>query len=76
MERRFFAAVVAVLAALFTTTAWAQAYPNRPVRVVVAAATGGPDLIARIVAAELTTQLGQSFFVENQQMRLAGVRPE
>lgn len=31
---------------------------------VVAAATGGPDLVARIVAAELTTQLGQSFFVE------------
>jgi tripartite-type tricarboxylate transporter receptor subunit TctC len=36
------------------------------VRVVVAAATGGPDIVARIVAAELTTQLGQSFFVENQ----------
>jgi tripartite-type tricarboxylate transporter receptor subunit TctC len=45
---------------------WAQNYPNRPVRVVVAAATGGPDIVARIVAAELTTQLGQSFFVENQ----------
>jgi tripartite-type tricarboxylate transporter receptor subunit TctC len=36
------------------------------VRVVVAAATGGPDIVARIVAAELSTQLGQSFFVENQ----------
>jgi tripartite-type tricarboxylate transporter receptor subunit TctC len=33
---------------------------------VVAAATGGPDIVARIVAAELSTQLGQSFFVENQ----------
>lgn len=66
MRRRFISAVFAALAALAAVQAWGQAYPNRPVRVVVAAATGGPDLVARIVAAELTTQLGQSFFVENQ----------
>jgi len=47
-------------------SAWAQTYPNKPVRVVVAAATGGPDIVARIVSAELTNQLGQNFFVENQ----------
>jgi len=61
-----FTAVVAAIAVLVAVQAWGQAYPNRPVRVVVAAATGGPDIVARIVAAELTTQLGQSFFVENQ----------
>jgi tripartite-type tricarboxylate transporter receptor subunit TctC len=55
-----------VVAALISISAWAQTYPNKPVRVIVAAATGGPDIVARIVAAELTTQLGQSFFVENQ----------
>ena len=66
MRRRIFTAVVAVLAGLVAAQAWSQAYPNRPVRVVVAAATGGPDIVARIVAAELTTQLGQTFFVENQ----------
>jgi tripartite-type tricarboxylate transporter receptor subunit TctC len=66
MQRTSFTAVVAALAAVVTLQAWGQAYPNRPVRVVVAAATGGPDIVARIVAAELTTQLGQSFFVENQ----------
>lgn len=64
MQRSFFTAVVAALAVLVAVQAWAQTYPNRPLRVVVAAATGGPDLVARIVAAELTTQLGQSFFVE------------
>src|SRR5688500_18748249 len=66
MHRRIFTAVVAVLAGLVAAQAWSQAYPNRPVRVIVAAATGGPDIVARIVSAELTTQLGQAFFVENQ----------
>src|SRR5262245_4025605 len=46
--------------------ALAQTWPNRAVRVVVAAQTGGPDLVARIVAAQLQTQLGQPFVVENQ----------
>ena len=55
-----------VVAALVSVSVWAQAYPNKPVRVVVAAATGGPDIVARIVSAELTNQLGQNFFVENQ----------
>jgi tripartite-type tricarboxylate transporter receptor subunit TctC len=63
---RAFTAVVAAITAIVAVQAWGQAYPNRPVRVVVAAATGGPDIVARIVAAELSTQLGQSFFVENQ----------
>jgi len=44
----------------------AQNYPNRPVRVVVAAQTGGPDTVARIIAAALQQQLGQPFVVENQ----------
>jgi tripartite-type tricarboxylate transporter receptor subunit TctC len=66
MASRFFAAIAALATTLGAVQVSAQTYPNRPVRVVVAAATGGPDIVARIVAAELTTQLGQSFFVENQ----------
>ncbi len=66
MRKSIGTAVVAALTELFVFQAWAQAYPNRSVRVVVAAATGGPDIVARIVSAALTNQRGPTFFVENQ----------
>jgi len=58
--------IVAILLALASVGASAQNYPTHPVRVVVAAATGGPDIVARVVAAELQAQMGQPFVVENQ----------
>ena len=45
--------------------AWGQAYPNKPVRIIVPAGPGGPDVVGRIVGAKLTEQTGQNFFVEN-----------
>src|SRR5690606_6668484 len=56
---------VAVGLAAAATAAWAN-YPNRPVRVIVAAGAGGPDVVARVVAAELAGQMGQPFVVENR----------
>jgi len=49
------------------STAQAQQYPEHPVRVIVGYAAGsGPDIQARTVAQQLSTSLGQSFYVENR----------
>jgi len=42
-------------------------YPDRPVKVVVPFAAGGPtDIMGRVITQKLTDNLGKSFFVENQ----------
>ena len=66
MKASRWAAALAALAIAGAAWAQAQHYPSRPVRVVVAAATGGPDIVARVVAAKLQEQMGQPFVVENQ----------
>lgn len=49
------------------TTAFAQAYPNRPVTVIVPwAAGGGADLVTRLIAAGLEKELGQPVNVVNR----------
>ena len=49
------------------SSAWAQAYPTRPVKIVVPFATGGPaDNYARYVAQKLQDTLGQSFVIDNK----------
>ena len=47
--------------------ALAQAYPSRPVRVIVAFAAGSaPDIIARLIGQWLSDQLGQPFVIDNR----------
>ena len=55
-----------VVLLLFSLPAWAQ-YPTRTVRLVVPASPGGAsDLVARILAPALSSELGQPFIVENR----------
>src|SRR5262245_54353817 len=68
-HRRKFLHLAAGAAALpaFSRNAWAQAYPTRPVRLVVPAPSGGGnDIVARLMGQWLSERLGQSFIVENR----------
>src|SRR5262245_21306586 len=47
--------------------AWSQAYPAKPVRVIVPFPPGGAnDIVARIVFQKLSEQMGQTFVIENR----------
>ncbi|HTV38056.1 MAG TPA: tripartite tricarboxylate transporter substrate binding protein [Xanthobacteraceae bacterium] len=66
LRRRQFLHLTACAAAL-PAAAHAQAYPSRPVRVIVGAVPGSaPDVIARLAANWLSRRLGQTFFVDNR----------
>ena len=50
-----------------SASAWAQSYPTKPIRMIVAfPAGGGSDIVGRIVAAKLSERLGQQVVVENR----------
>src|SRR5262245_3145434 len=69
LPRRNFLQLAAGAAALPVVSrfAWAQAYPARPVRVIVPApAGGGYDIVARLIGQWLSERLGQPFIVENR----------
>src|SRR6185436_18599781 len=69
MQRRTLIATAALASALLAAHggAQAQAYPTKPVRLVVPFAPGGTtDIIARVVAEKINGPLGQTMIVENK----------
>src|SRR5260221_9457221 len=59
--------VVFALAAAWLPAAWCQAYPSKPVRVIVTFPPGGtPDIYGRVMSAELQKVWNQSVVVENR----------
>jgi tripartite-type tricarboxylate transporter receptor subunit TctC len=67
IDRRSFVAALAAAPAFAASRAFAQAYPSRPIHLIVPyPAGGGTDFFARVVAAPMSQTLGQQIVVENR----------
>ena len=68
--KMFSTSLAALCALILAGPAQAQSadgYPNKPIRVVVPFAAGGPtDVIARVIATHLKNSLGQPILIENR----------
>ena len=65
--RKTFLLALGLAATALATNAAAQAYPGKPVKIIVPFAAGGPaDNYARFIAQRLQDALGQSFVVDNR----------
>jgi tripartite-type tricarboxylate transporter receptor subunit TctC len=60
-------AFLALVLASFSLASWSQAFPSRPVKIIVPYGVGGSaDVYARYLSAKLQDSVGQSFVVENR----------
>jgi tripartite-type tricarboxylate transporter receptor subunit TctC len=60
-------AVIALVFASFSVSSWSQAFPAKPVKIIVPFGVGGSaDVYARYLGAKLQDSVGQSFVVENR----------
>ncbi len=67
ITKKTFIATLGLVAAAISTSAFAQSYPSKPVKIIVPFAAGGPaDNYARFIGKGLADALGQSFVVENR----------
>ena len=59
--------LLALLSAIAGTSAWAQPYPVRPIRLVVPLSAGGNvDVFARVLYRQVEAELGQSIVIDNR----------
>jgi tripartite-type tricarboxylate transporter receptor subunit TctC len=66
-RRRFLQGIAAAPVLAASRFAWAQAYPSRPVRVIVPFTPAGTtDILARLNGQRLSDRLGQPFVIENR----------
>jgi tripartite-type tricarboxylate transporter receptor subunit TctC len=64
---RFWKAIAAIALCAAQTAAWAQAWPAKPIKVIVPFTPGsGTDIMARTVSEKLSLQLGQPVVIENR----------
>src|SRR4051812_21898470 len=67
MSKKIIAAVLCAAALAYTSASTAQAWPTKPIRLMVPFPPGGStDIVARIVAQKLGERLGQPFVIENR----------
>jgi tripartite-type tricarboxylate transporter receptor subunit TctC len=60
-------AALAAALAVISVGAWSQAYPTKPIRILVGFAPGGgTDIMARVVAAKIGESMKQQFIVDNR----------
>ena len=66
-KRKTWAALLAIASSVAATAAVAQAYPSKPIRLIVPFGIGGaPDAAARLIAPKLAERFGQPVIVENR----------
>ena len=77
MKRRFLTAAALALPLLFAATpVLAQAWPSRPIKIIVPYTPGdGPDVIARLIGDKISERLGQPVVVDNKPGASAQIGP-
>jgi tripartite-type tricarboxylate transporter receptor subunit TctC len=67
IRKDFLRTALAAALSLAAFGTWAQAYPNKPVKVIIPFPPGGTlDTVGRALAQKLQEQTGQTFFIENK----------